>query len=262
MHSQSVFNSNKVYIPFIILLTLVMAAAISFDSTLESQASPSRMGFYSPESPPNGVESLEPLMAKWWNWRTALPTDVANNWPECLKGDGGTIGNNQSVVFVGDPVAALAGTNENAKNQKCEISSNQLLYLTVYAGECSTGSKPHEGEFPDTKSPAALLDCAKDSNLVMKLMQVKVDGEDVSSNIVRQTTTKPFNYVVPLVNAFDWQPPLAGGNNSAMAENYYLFFQPMPVGDHTIELKVIKQPPRASQPIQNLAAKWDFKVVP
>ena len=27
------------------------------------------------------------------------------------------------------------------------------LYPTVYAGECSTGSKPHEGEYPDTKSP-------------------------------------------------------------------------------------------------------------
>ena len=148
----------------------------------------------------------------------------------------------------------------NASNQICEISPNQLLYLTVYAGECATGSKPHEGEFPETKNPADLLACAKDSNLVMKLMQVKVDGKDVSSNIIRQTTTKPFNYIVLLVNAFDWQRPLAGGNNTTMAENYYLFFKPMPIGDHSIELKVIKQPPRGNQPIQDLAAKWNFKV--
>ena len=68
-------------------------------------------------------------------------------------------------------------------NQKCEISSNQFLYLTVYTGECSTGLKPHEGEFPDTKSPTDLLNCAQDSNKVIKLMQVKVDGKDVSSSI-------------------------------------------------------------------------------
>jgi hypothetical protein len=260
MHPLSVY-SKRLDIRIVIPFTFLMTAIIIVSSALESYATPSGIGFYSPNSPPAGVKSLEPLMVKWWNWRTGLPVATANNWSECLKGDGGTIGNNQSLVFVGDPVAAVE-KNVNARNQKCEISSNQLLYLTVYAGECSTGSKPHEGEFPDTKNPADLLACAKDSNLVMKLMQVKVDGKDVSSNIVRQTTTKPFNYVVPLVNAFDWQRPLAGGNNTAMAENYYLFFNPMPVGDHTIELKVIKQPPRGNQPVQNLAAKWDFKVVP
>jgi hypothetical protein len=76
------------------------------------------------------VKSLEPLIATWWNWRTALPANTANNWPECLKGDGGKVGNNQSLVFVGDPVAAVE-SNVNARNQKCEISAGQLLYLTV-----------------------------------------------------------------------------------------------------------------------------------
>jgi hypothetical protein len=67
---------------------------------------------------------------------------------------------------------------------------------------------------------------------------------------------------VPLKNAFDWSRPIAGGNNISMAENYYLFFKPMPVGDHTIELKVIKQPLQANLPVQNLVAKWNFKAVP
>ena len=256
MHLQFVYRLD---IQILILLTFLMAAIIIVSSPLDSFATSSGISFYSPDSPPPGVKSLEPLMQKWWNWRTALTADTANNWPKCLKGNGGAIGNNQSVVFVGDPVAAV-DKNVNARNQICEISPNQLLYLTVYAGECSTGSKPHEGEFPETKNPTDLLACAKDSNLVMKLMQVKVDGKDVSSNIIRQTTTKPFNYIVPLVNAFDWQRPLASGNNTAMAENYYLFFKPMPIGDHSIELKVIKTPPRGNQPIQDLAAKWNFKV--
>jgi hypothetical protein len=150
----------------------------------------------------------------------------------------------------------------NARNQKCEISSSQLLYLTVYSGECSTGSKPHEGEYPDTKSPADLLNCAQDANKEIKLMQVKFDGQDVSSNIVRQTTSQPFNFIVPPDNAFEWKAPIVGGNNTSMAEHYYLFFKPLPVGDHTIELQVIRKPLQANQPVEHDVAKWNIEVIP
>jgi hypothetical protein len=217
--------------------------------------------FYSPNSPPPGVKSLEPIIGDWWNWWTAVPAATANNWPECIKADGGKIGNNQSVIFLGDPARAVE-KNVNARNQKCEISSNQLLYLTAYAGECSTGSKPHEGEFPDMKNPSDLLNCAKQENMVIKLMKVKVDGKDVSSNIVRQTTSQPFKYIVPADNAFEMPAPIAGGNNTSMAENYYLLFKPLPVGRHTIEVEVIRQPVQANQPIEHDVAKWNINVVP
>lgn len=49
-------------------------------------------------------------------------------------------------------------------------------------------------------------------------MQVKVDGKDVSSNIIRQTTSKPFNFAIREVNADDWKTPIVGGNNTSMAE--------------------------------------------
>ena len=112
----------------------------------------------------------------------AIPNTIDKNSPQCLKGDGGVIGNNQSVVFLGNPASAVL-KNMGAKNQKCEISSSQLIYLTVYPGKCSTGSKPNEGECPN-KSPAELLNLAQGSNKGIKLMQVKVDGQHVSSNIV------------------------------------------------------------------------------
>ena len=136
------------------------------------------------------------------------------------------------------------------------------LYLTVYAGECSTGSKPHEGEYPDTKSPSDLLSCVQDANKVMKLMQIKVDGNDVPSHIIRQTTSQPFIFNIKPDNSDDWKAPIVGGNNTSMAENYYLFFKPLPVGDHTIELQVIRQPLQANQPVEHDVAKWNIKVVP
>jgi hypothetical protein len=65
---------------------------------------------------------------------------------------------------------------------------------------------------------------------------------------------------VPQDNAFELPAPIAGRNNTSMSENYYLFFKPLPVGDHTIELEVI--PLQANQPVEHDGAKWNIKVVP
>jgi hypothetical protein len=63
-------------------------------------------------------------------------------------------------------------------------------------------------------------------------------------------------------NAFELPAPIAGGNNTAMAENYYLLFKPLPLGEHTIEVEVIRQPVQANQPVEHDVAKWNIKVVP
>jgi hypothetical protein len=96
----------------------------------------------------------------------------------------------------------------------------------------------------------------------IKLMQVKVDGKDVSSSIIRQSTSKPFNYIVPKDNALSYSAPIVGGNNTSMAESYFLFFKPLPIGDHTINVEVIRQPLQANQPVEHDVAKWDIKVKP
>lgn len=218
--------------------------------------------FYSPSSPPaGGTEFLEGLIGEWWNWWVGLPLDTAQHWPGCLKGDGGRTSNNESVVFLG--TGAFAGdTNPNAKNQKCEISSDQLLYLTVYPGECSTLPTPGEGEIPDKKTPEELLKCAIDSNAGLS-EQVMVDGKDVTSSIVSQSTSRPFAYVVLSDdNPFEYRAPIVGGNNTAMAENYYLFFKPLPVGNHVIELQYSRKLPSQPQAFEEGSAKWDIKVVP
>lgn len=93
-------------------------------------------------------------------------------------------------------------------------------------------------------------------------IKILLAGKDVSSNIIRQTTSKPFNYIVPSENALDYSPPIAWGNNTSMAENYYLFFKPLPVGDHTINVEIIRQPLQANQPVEHDVAKWNIKVTP
>lgn len=242
------------------ILVLVTIFAVSIPSKSYAASS---VDFYSLNSLPPGVKSIEPLIGKWWNWWEDHPTSMANNWPACFKGDGGVIGNGQQLIFTPNPALA-AESNANARNQKCEISSNKVLYLVVYPGECSTifGSNPPAGEFPDIKSVDGLLKCAQDVNKVIKKMQVKVDGKDVSSHIIRQITSQPFKFIIKPENADDWKAPIVGGNNTSMAENYYLLFKPLPVGNHTIELEVIRQPLQANQPVEHDVVKWNIKVVP
>lgn len=253
-------KSLRMVSPVIVLACFVLITVIITSSSNLYAISPG-VDFYSIDSPPPGMHSLEPLIGKWWNWWENHPASVANNWPECLKGSGGNIGNGKSIVFTPNPASAVSA-NAGAKNQKCELSSNQLLYLTIYPGECSTGAIPEDGpsKSPSSITPNDLLKCATDSNEVIKLMKVKVDGQDVSSHIIRQSTTQPFKFFIPQENAVAYKTPPSGGNNTSMAENYYLFFKPMPVGHHTIELEVIRVPNVSTQPVEHPIAKWDIDV--
>jgi hypothetical protein len=159
---------------------------------------------------------------------------------------------NHPIVFLGDLASAPAnGANVNAAHQVCQIAPSQLLYLSIYEGECSQGEN-------HLQTPAQLLSCAQDSNKVIKMMQVKVDGSDVSLNIVRESTSQPFVYTIKSSdNAFGIKPPCCG---VAMDESYELFFKPLPKGDHTISVEVIRVPLQPNQPVEHDLANWNIKV--
>ena len=42
----------------------------------------------------------------------------------------------------------------------------------------------------------------------------------------------------------------------------FYFFKPLPIGDHKINVEVIRQPLQANQPVEHDVAKWDIKVKP
>jgi hypothetical protein len=233
-----------------IFLTVLLTTMIIIGSPLKLQAQ-SVIDFYSPSTPPAGMKSLESLIPKFWDWRANQPGRIANTWPICLKADV-TVAN-RSVVFLGDPAAAPAGgANANATHQACQISSSTLLYLHVYGAYCSQGDSPG-------KSIPQLLTCAQDENKIIKLMQAKVDGMDVSPKLVRETTSQPWILTIPSSdNAFNEKIPCCG---EAMAENYFLLFKTLPTGHHTITVEVIRVPLQPNQPVEHDLAKWDINVV-
>jgi hypothetical protein len=233
-----------------IFITVLLTTMIIIGSPLKLQAQ-AGISFYSPSAPPSGMKSFQPLIEKWWDFTANEPGKIYNAWPICLKEDA-TVGN-RSVVFLGDPAAAPAGgANANATHQACQISSSPLLYLHVYGAYCSQGDSPG-------KSIPQLLTCAQDENKVIKLMQVKVDGVDVSSKIVRETTSQPFIWTIHSSdNVFAEKLPCCG---QAMAEMYDLLFKPLPTGHHMITVEVIRVPLQPNQPVEHDLAKWDINVV-
>jgi len=230
------------------LLTIIII--IGNPSRLQAQAG---ISFYSSNTPPTGMGSLQPLIAKWWDFDSNQPSRIHNSWPICLKGDV-TIGN-RSIVFLGDPASAPVGdVNLNATHQVCQISSSQLLHLIVYSGFCSQSDSPG-------KSIPQLLACAQDTNKIIKLMKATVDDVDVTSNIIHATSSQPFILSVHSQdNAFaeKLNPTCCG---EAMAENYFLLFKHIPVGHHTITAEVIRVPLQANQPVEHDLAKWNINVV-
>jgi hypothetical protein len=51
-------------------------------------------------------------------------------------------------------------------------------------------------------------------------------------------------------------------NVTSMAEGYYVFIKPLPVGTHKIELEVLRNPQEPNQPIEHPIVKYTVNVVP
>lgn len=213
----------------------------------------SSVGFYTLKSLPAGIKSLDPLIDNYWNWWITQSPSYAENWPPCIIGNADRVPGNQSIVFLGDPATAVE-KNVNARNQNCEIQSNQAIFFPPYNGVCDTG------EFPNY-SPSQLLDCAIGTNKGIKIMNLKIDGMDVSDKIFHTNTSKPFIWNIPKANFYQMSEPHVG-SHPAIAEGYYVFIKPMPVGTHTIELKVLRVPPEPNQPVERPNLKYTLRVVP
>ena len=96
-------------------------------------------------------------------------------------------------------------------------------------------------------------------------MQVKVDGKMRSLVHYLQTTSQPFKLVIKPDNADDWKKPIGGGNNTSMAENYYLFFKPLPnwTSHNRIGRDYIKSCSKLNQPVERYVRQSGvLKVVP
>jgi len=185
--------------------------------------------FYSPDLPPTGV-SLDDLISKWWNWWHTVPSETALIWPSCLVSDGGSIGSNESVVFLANPSFGN-DANTNRTNQNCQIFSNQAIFFPLYNSVCDT-SMP---EFA-VVDYSSMLECAKDANTEPNA-EVYLNGTDITANSFEHYTSAPFKLVYADRNPYEDLP----GNYTAVGGGIYLFLKPLPQGEHELHYAYDRQ---------------------
>ena len=180
--------------------------------------------------------------AEYWNkW-------IGKNADEATPQAGGCLLVNDDNKT--EPMIMLMETAVNSPPaQNCKISSTQGILVPLWIGWCDTGS--NKGA-----TAGDLTDCAKHQNLGRIISDVKIDGLSVANldvtqsvnpgsgaldykvnslNNVTEFSSKPFKLVIPE----DTQKPnQVIGTWDAVSQGWWVFLEPLPVGNHTLDYNI------------------------
>jgi hypothetical protein len=208
----------------------------------------------SPGSTPQPPEPLPQLTAEWWQWVYSIPqpyaADAAISNPIAdTTGASCMVGQRGSVWF-------LAGDNLTPAQpgqviRSCSIPEGVSILFPVInfvnfnTPGCPTGTLPVSVKdlLPAVQQSIEAVD--------FKSISVTVDGVDVKKTLLQLIQSEPFELAFPTQNSFGPYacnppntppppppPPInplpAGIYWPAVAEGYYVWLPPPPVGPHTI----------------------------
>ncbi|HXV88997.1 MAG TPA: hypothetical protein VD710_07885 [Nitrososphaeraceae archaeon] len=171
----------------------------------------------------------EDWVQDYWRWNAALPSDPETTVAG-VKENGCFINKEGPVAFLMDP--AIGGKH----HQRCEISSNQGIFISAWSGECDGSTKGYENA-----SFKELSKCARDLNLGKVTVNAWVDNKSIAQvkaedyktiNVVNTTElyTKAFNITTP---ENSWLTVDYPGPHPGAVHGWFIFLKPLPVGEHT-----------------------------
>jgi len=175
---------------------------------------------------------------EFWKWFHTVPNVLTPG--QCYIGKD----SNNSMIFL------LNSMQESYKAQ-CDIESKPIL-VPLLVSECdiTVGEKRLEsGKIEDFWA------CAKEANEGFKEWQVALDntdliksGQNIQTNqdqlekiLVRNTTF--FNLTIPENNRYD----VTAGTYPAVVDGYYLILNPLPPGEHTLFVKIVRENKEAGE---------------
>jgi len=166
----------------------------------------------------------------YWRWLAAIPSDPVTTFAG-VKENGCFMNKTGSVVMLMGP--AVGGEH----HQRCEVSSNQGIFIDGWSGECDASSKGNEN-----KSFKELSQCARDQDLGKIKTNVWVDNKRVAYveaedyktiNLINATElfTKAFNITTPENSFLTVDYP---GTYPGAVHGWFIFLKPLPPGEHTV----------------------------
>lgn len=198
-------------------------------------------GIYSKDSAPFGI-SYGDWIAKFWTWFIQIPADVhprEHYTPErCATAQSGP------VWFLTDIVVATDERN-------CTIPSGKAIFLPILNG-VSWDDKSN----PVPKSEQDVIEGATAGN-EYAVISAMLDGREIKDLMSYRAQSSWFNITVPDNNVFNNKP----GVYKAIADGFFLFVEPLPPGNHTLQYTVSVLNPVAAEYNYAATLKYNLKVV-
>lgn len=217
---------------FLIVSTGLMLIPYSA-STLADEINP---GVYSKDSAPYGIPYGD-WIAKWWNWTLSIPKGEhprEDFTPEkCSANQGG-------------PVWFLADQLGGKEERTCTIPAGKAILIPLLTGECGYDS-------PETQTDESVRNCALEGQ-EFGLIEATIDGVKLENLQQYRTQSGFFNATQVENNIYD----APAGTFRGYADGYFVFSEPMPPGEHEVNLKVSVLNP--INPVYNYNADWMYHI--
>jgi len=214
---------------------------------------------YTTDSKVNG-SSYEDWAIKYWQWWATVPKnpDIDSTFkysPQLLEKC--FIGDDFPVLFLVNPIIAYH-LDENKKVYDCTIPSDKPIFVLGISEMCNYGSPKENNPEETLKTDEELKACVHQRNpwaaVTLKIDNVEIGKEETQKYSL---TTDFFNITIPQNSANS----INGiGTNRALLDGKFLILKPLPIGDHTINYKVVQIIPHKESDNLFLDIKYNLHV--
>jgi hypothetical protein len=157
---------------------------------------------------------------KWWTWLMSIPSNVNpasdTTGINCAQGQNG-------------PVWFLAGSTTGKAERSCTVPADKAIFFPIIDSECSYA------EYPKLKTESELRSCAISQNDQATRIDTIVDGVSLQNSQIPRVQSPLFSFKFPPNNIFGATP----GDSQSVADGYYVFLKPLPVGKHEVSFKAV-----------------------
>jgi hypothetical protein len=232
-HSFGSYRATIIACMAAVIFLVVMTS--SSDDTYSDSLNP---GVYSRDSAPFGIP-YEDWPANWWSYNVKFSAEEHprdNFSPERCNLD-----QEQS-----DPVYYLPDNLSGEEERRCTVPVGKAIL-----GPQITGSCWDDDTDPKLKTEAGLRECSREGQ-EFGVVRATLDGRELQGLEQYRVTSDVFNMTIPENNAFQ-SPP---GTFPAIADGFFVFLEPLPVGEHTLQLQQSNIDP--VKPELNFASKTAY----
>jgi hypothetical protein len=170
-------------------------------------------GLFSKDSSPHDVPYSE-WISRWWQWNMGIPE--AEHPRENYSAEKCSTNQSGPVWFIPD---ILTGKEERT----CSIPAGKAILVPMLTGE-------YHDDFPGQYTDAQLRQGAMAGD-EYGVISATLDGKPLK-NLEQYRTQSFHNITVPEDNIFD-NPP---GTFRGMADGFFVFLEPLPPGNHELQL--------------------------